>query len=56
MFYRNAKRKLFFVDCVYYIAFPLFLHRLTIVLCKELSTFSKEFTTCLTVAGVSLAS
>ncbi|XP_035415459.1 protein FAM114A2 [Cygnus atratus] len=28
------------------------LSQLTIVLCKELSAFSKEFTTCLTVAGV----
>lgn len=28
------------------------LSQMTIVLCKELSTFSKEFTTCLTTAGV----
>ncbi|NXW61341.1 F1142 protein, partial [Eurystomus gularis] len=28
------------------------LSQMTIVLCKELSTFSKEFTTCLTAAGV----
>ncbi|NXK49367.1 F1142 protein, partial [Chauna torquata] len=28
------------------------LSQMTIVLCKELSTFSKEFTTCLTIAGV----
>ncbi|NXL85747.1 F1142 protein, partial [Alectura lathami] len=28
------------------------LSQVTIVLCKELSTFSKEFTTCLTTAGV----
>uniref|UniRef100_A0A8C6INH7 Uncharacterized protein n=1 Tax=Melopsittacus undulatus TaxID=13146 RepID=A0A8C6INH7_MELUD len=29
------------------------LSQMTIVLCKELSTFSKEFTTCLTTAGAS---
>uniref|UniRef100_A0A8C9FTI3 Family with sequence similarity 114 member A2 n=1 Tax=Pavo cristatus TaxID=9049 RepID=A0A8C9FTI3_PAVCR len=28
------------------------LSQVTIVLCKELSSFSKEFTTCLTIAGV----
>lgn len=32
--------------------FLLLFRRMTIVLCKELSTFSKEFTTCLTTAGV----
>ena len=31
--------------------FPFF-PRMTVVLCKELSSLSKEFTTCLTTAGV----
>lgn len=54
--FRGMQKETYLEDCVYLLVFLVFFHRLTIMLCKELSAFSKEFTTCLTTAGVRVTS